>query len=229
MLQLADLSFSPPIAFTYNPLMYAQAPYEHYVHRFGAQPKQIVFLGMNPGPWGMAQTGVPFGDVVSVREWMGIEAPICTPAVLHPKRPVLGFACQRREVSGRRLWSLMADRFGTSEAFFATHFVLNYCPLAFFDASGRNITPDKLRVKDRTPLFAACDAHLKSAVTVLQPQWLVAIGRFTATRIARVIGGGAQGRPATVTIPHPSPANPQANQGWDRKVTDIMRSSGAWT
>ena len=57
---------------------------------------------MNPGPWGMVQTGVPFGEVSLVREWLGIDATIRRPKVLHPDRPVEGFLCQRREVSGSR-------------------------------------------------------------------------------------------------------------------------------
>ena len=81
---------------------------------------------MNPGPFGMVQTGVPLGEIAAVRDWMGIEATVEKPATENPKRPIEGFACTRSEVSGRRLWGLFAERFGTAEAFFTDHFVANY-------------------------------------------------------------------------------------------------------
>ena len=57
------LDFSGPVTHVYNPLEYARAPHEAYLERWGRGPKRVVLLGMNPGPFGMAQTGVPFGDV----------------------------------------------------------------------------------------------------------------------------------------------------------------------
>ena len=57
------LRFSEPIHYVYNPLVYAREPHEAYLEKWGAKPKEIVLVGMNPGPFGMAQTGVPFGDV----------------------------------------------------------------------------------------------------------------------------------------------------------------------
>src|SRR5688572_32536315 len=95
---------------------------------------------MNPGPFGMAQTGVPFGDVAMVRDWLGIVAAVAKPRDEHPKRPVLGFECQRSEVSGARLWGWARARFGTPQRFFERFFVANYCPLAFMESSGANRT-----------------------------------------------------------------------------------------
>ncbi len=102
--ELRGLRFGPPVAHVYNPLEYAREPYRQYLSRYGLPPRQVVLVGMNPGPWGMAQTGVPFGEVRAVRDWMGIEAPVGQPGRVHPKRPINGFACTRSEVSGRRLW-----------------------------------------------------------------------------------------------------------------------------
>ena len=53
---------------------------------------------MNPGPFGMVQTGVPFGEVAAVRNWLGIYAPIDQPVRQHPKRLVDGLRLSR----GRR-------------------------------------------------------------------------------------------------------------------------------
>ncbi len=219
------LTFPPSVAFVYNPLDYAWAAHEAYLKRFGGTRKRVVFLGMNPGPFGMVQTGVPFGEVSAVRDWMGITAPIGQPAQMHPKRPVEGFACQRSEVSGRRLWGLFAERFGTAEAFFAEHFVANYCPLAFCDAGGRNLTPDKLPTAEVTRLYAACDTHLRQVIKALQPQWLIGIGDFAGKRAAEssTTSGVRLGR-----ILHPSPASPAANRGWADLVTRQLQALGVW-
>src|SRR4051794_10267248 len=159
--RVAALDFKDPVAFTYNPLVYARAPHEAYLERFGAGVKEVVLLGMNPGPFGMAQTGVPFGDVASVRDWLGIEGKVGKPELEHPARPVLGFACSRGEVSGQRLWGWVQQRFETPERFFRRFFVVNYCPLAFLEASGKNRTPDRLAPEERRALFAACDTALR--------------------------------------------------------------------
>ena len=193
---LRGLSFTEPVTHVYNPLEYARAPHELYVRRFGDSKKRVLFLGMNPGPWGMAQTGVPFGEIALVRDWMGIEADVLQPAIENPKRPVEGFGCARSEVSGRRLWGLFAERYGTAEAFFAEHFVANYCPLAFFEG-GRNLTPDKLPADEQAPLLAACDAHLRGEGIIVRrvagyklPHCLrITVGDEASTRrVAHAIG-----------------------------------------
>ena len=73
------LVFSAPVRYVYDPLIYARVPYEMYLARFGAGKKRVVFLGMNPGPWGMAQTGVPFGEVAAVKTWLGISGSVKSP------------------------------------------------------------------------------------------------------------------------------------------------------
>ena len=77
---VSGLEFGEPVTRVYNPLHYARRSHELYLRRFGGGSKEVVLVGMNPGPFGMAQTGVPFGDVSMVRDWMGIEAPVDRPA-----------------------------------------------------------------------------------------------------------------------------------------------------
>lgn len=149
------LSFAAPVTHVYDPLVYARKPHEAYLSRYGQGPREIVLVGMNPGPFGMAQTGVPFGEIAAVRDWMGIEEPVAKPPNEHPKRPILGFACTRSEVSGARLWGWAQERFGTAEDFFARFFITNYCPLVFMEESGRNFIPEKLPKDEREPLFEA--------------------------------------------------------------------------
>jgi len=218
------LKFASPVSHVYNPLAYAWAPHEAYLRRFGATRKKVVLVGMNPGPFGMVQCGVPFGEIEAVRDWMGIEAPVEQPLLANPKRPIEGFACTRSEVSGRRLWSLFRERFGTAEAFFAEHFVANYCPLAFFDQA-RNLTPDKLPAAEAAPLYAACDEHLKALVAALQPEWVIGIGGFAEARAAQALGGM---KVRIGRVLHPSPASPAANRDWAGAATRQLGALGVW-
>jgi single-strand selective monofunctional uracil DNA glycosylase len=223
--QVDRLEFKPPVTHVYNPLDYAWAAHELYLRKFGNGKKRVVFLGMNPGPFGMAQTGIPFGEIAAVRDWMKISAPIKKPAVENPKRPIAGFDCHRSEVSGRRLWGLFAERFGSPEKFFAGHFVANYCPLVFCEHSGCNFTPDKLPPAEKNPLVQICDAHLRHVLEILEPQWLIGVGDFAAKR------GKEACEKLSIRIGqilHPSPASPAANRGWAEKATEQLIQLGVW-
>jgi single-strand selective monofunctional uracil DNA glycosylase len=220
-----EITFAPPVSHIYNPLDYAWAAHESYLRRYGNGCKRVLFLGMNPGPFGMVQTGVPFGQITAVRDWLGIETDIARPKNEHPERPILGFACQRSEISGKRLWGLLAARFGSAQNFFRDHFVANYSPLAFLEASGRNRTPDKLPPAERKLLFVPCDEHLRAVVRALQPESLIGIGYFATKRIEEIFPGNDRriGR-----ILHPSPACPESNLDWANKATAQLQKLGVW-
>lgn len=219
---LDGVAFAPPVAAVYQPLHYAWAPHEAYLRRFGEGTGRVVFLGMNPGPFGMAQTGVPFGEVAAVRDWMGITGEVGHPPVEHPKRPVLGFDHPRSEVSGRRLWGWAAERWGTAEAFFADAFVVNYCPLVFLEASGRNRVPEKLPKDEREALFSACDAALREVLHTLAPRRVVGVGAFARKCAERVMGDAVP----VGQVLHPSPASPRANRGWAEQADADLRDQG---
>ncbi len=207
---LAPLRFPAPVAYVYQPLEYARAGWDAYLRRAGEHPRRFFLLGMNPGPFGMAQTGVPFGEVTAVRDFLGLKFEVGRPAREHPKRPIEGLACRRAEVSGARLWGLFSAAFGTPEAFFERAIVWNHCPLVFLEESGRNLTPDKLPAASRAKLTAACDAALASAIALLQPTTIIGIGAWAAAR-ARAVAPERE----VVQLLHPSPASPAANRGWD--------------
>lgn len=215
------MRFGPPVTHVYNPLRYAAASHEQYLKRYGSRKGRILLLGMNPGPFGMAQTGVPFGDVTLVRDWIGIRAPVRKPRHEHPERPVLGFDCTRSEVSGSRLWGWARDRFGAPDRFFRAFFVVNYCPLVFMEKSGRNRTPNLLAKREREELFADCDRALRAQVKLLDPACVIGVGGFAERRarealaeLGLTVGG----------MLHPSPASPRANSGW---AAIIERQLGA--
>ena len=222
------LRFAPPVAHVYNPLDYAWAMHEASLRRFASSPRRVVFVGMTPGPFGMMQTGVPFGEVAAVRDWMRLDEPIRRPAQQHPKRPIDGLACRRSEISGQRVWGWAASRFGSPESFFQHALVLNYCPLVFLADSGRNCTPDKLPAAELQPLQHACDAHLRRALEVLEPHWAIGIGNYAARRLTVVLGTAqrAPARPRIGQILHPSPASPLANRGWAEQVDAQLEALG---
>ena len=218
---VARLSFGPPVTHVYNPLEYARAPHELYLERYARPGVEVLLVGMNPGPWGMAQTGVPFGEVEHVRGWLGVEGPVKRPAEEHPKKPVLGFECRRSEASGQRLWSWARERFVTPEAFFRRFFVWNYCPLCFMEQGGRNRTPDKLPAAERAALYAACDRALARVADHLRPRLVVGIGKFAEERARAALAEATIG-----TILHPSPASPAANRGWARQAERQLAALG---
>lgn len=218
---LQNFAFAPPITHVYRPLVYARQPAAQYMTRWGAPGKKALLVGMNPGPFGMAQTGVPFGDVGMVRDWLGIEAAVGQPEVVHPKRPVDGFACSRSEVSGTRLWGWAAAQFGRPEAFFKQFFVYNYCPLVFMEESGKNFTPDKLPAAMRARLFAACDAALVATAAALGCDTIIGIGGFAAQRCQAAFAGTDK---HIGQVLHPSPASPMANRGWAAQATRALEA-----
>lgn len=208
--RLSRLKFAKPVTHVYRPCSYAREPHEAYLALANNNPEAL-FLGMNPGPWGMAQTGVPFGEVDLVNNWLGITGKVGQPKAVHPKRPVDGLDCARSEVSGRRLWGWAQERFVTPEAFFARFFVYNYCPLAFMEESGRNRTPDKLPVEERRSIEQPCDEALRQIVELLQPDMVIGVGKFAQQQAKRALGE----TPIPIeTVLHPSPASPIANRGW---------------
>ncbi|MCX4239135.1 uracil-DNA glycosylase family protein [Paraliomyxa miuraensis] len=216
------LSFDPPVTHVYNPLRYARSMHEQYLERFGTGTGRVVLLGMNPGPFGMAQTGVPFGEVGLVRDFLGLTGRVGHPKPEHPKRPVEGLACTRSEVSGARLWGWAQARYGTAARFFARFFVVNYCPLAFLEETGRNRTPDKLPRAEREPLFGACDRALRETVEVLRPAMIVGVGAFARDRAQAVVGDAV----AVGMMLHPSPASPRANRGWQAQAEADLAALG---
>jgi single-strand selective monofunctional uracil DNA glycosylase len=214
------LRFGPPVAFAYHPLDYAWPIAREYYERYGASPKEVVFLGMNPGPFGMAQTGIPFGEVATVRDYLRLEGNVKPPRLVHPKRPIEGLACTRSEVSGKRLWGAIAERHPSPQSFFERAMVLNYCPILFLEESGRNLTPDKLAKEERARMESLCDASLREVLALLRPKYVVGVGVYAAKRAA--IAGAKN----VVTMPHPSPASPAANRGWTETARRSLEDAG---
>lgn len=227
--QLSQLDLSRATPWVYNPLEYAWEAHRLYISKYAQASCEVLMIGMNPGPWGMSQTGVPFGEVSHVRDWLRIDAKISKPDKEHPKRPVLGLDCQRAEVSGSRFWGFFRARFETPDKFFKKHFVVSYCPLAFMEESGLNVTPDKLPVDFRGPLERCCDQHLATVISTLRPKWLIGVGAWAEKR-AKVAAGNLDLANIQVgRILHPSPASPRANRQWAVEVEQQLIDLGVWS
>ena len=218
-----SMTFAHPVTHVMNPLVYARDAHEQYLAKWARPRPEALFLGMNPGPFGMMQTGVPFGEVEAVRSWLRIDAAITAPGAQHPRRPVEGWACARSEVSGRRLWGWAQRRFGQPSRFFERFFVVNYCPLVFLEASGSNRTPDRLPRNEREPLEAACDAALRRIVATLEPRRVIGVGGFALKRASVALAGLDL---EIATVLHPSPASPAANRGWEPQIESQLAAMG---
>ncbi|TWU45299.1 Uracil DNA glycosylase superfamily protein [Novipirellula aureliae] len=225
--RVEKLKFESPVAYVYNPLQYAWQSHRDYLLKANPKKGTVFFLGMNPGPWGMAQTGVPFGEIAAVRDWLQIETVVNRPENEHPKRPVEGFECEKSEVSGRRLWGLFQEKFASPDDFFQHHFIGNYCPLVFMEASARNRTPDKLAASERESLHAVCDEHLMELLSILQPKHVVGVGAYAEKCLQRALDAGACEAKLS-RILHPSPASPAANRDWAGTATRQLQEAGIW-
>ncbi len=225
--RLGGLSFGEPVTHVYNPVEYARASHELYVKRYANSTKRVLMMGMNPGPWGMAQTGVPFGEIPAVRDWMGISAEVGKPDPEHPKRPIVGFECEKSEVSGRRLWGLFSEKYPDAGDFFAEHYVVNYCPLVWMEESGKNRTPDKLPASEMAPVSEACDAYVVKHLELMQPKFAIGVGAFAESCLKRV--ADSIGFETTIgKVLHPSPASPAANRGWAEAAEKQLLAQKIW-
>ena len=225
--QVDSLRFSEPVTHVYNPLNYAWNSHKLYIEKRGTSKKKVLFMGMNPGPYGMAQTGIPFGEIAHVRDWIGVSSPVGKPKFEHPKRLVEGFNCNKSEVSGRRLWGFFKEHFSNADRFFENHYVLNYCPLVFMESSGKNRTPDKLPVSESEPLYQACNEHFLQVVNILNMDWIVGVGGFAEQKARDCLKGNSAIKIGRIL--HPSPASPLANRGWGPQALAQLEALGIWS
>ena len=209
----------------YNPLDYAWDVHEAYLRRMGGSGARTVVLGMNPGPHGMGQMGIPFAATSVVRDLLGITGiPVGQPEPADSRRPVVGLEYPREEVSGTRLWGLLSEHYGDAGAIASRVFLVNHCPLMLFSGPrATNITPDKVGGKRARALLERCDQHLREVVAALDAQRVIGVGKFAESRARSALADEAVG---VVGCWHPSPASPLANRNggadWRANVREVL-------
>lgn len=250
------------VSHVYNPLSYMATAHEAWLSRYvqygecdevAVTPSPYLILGMNPGPWGMVQTGVPFGDVPNAGKLIGVRdgstpftaqipCGVSLPAIfkpqldgiqLHPKRPVQGFACTRVEASGDRLWGGLATVWGLLDAVLDDCFAMNYCPLAYFSGeAGENVTPEAFikagPYRDEAyaqELDDVCGAYLRTVMRAMDTKVVLAIGRY-AERKAKIAASMVANKPAVVYLTHPSPLATRNAEQWAEMARTTMQAAG---
>lgn len=222
--EVSELVFSFD-GYIYNPLDYAWNAHSEFIEKYITHKVDTIFLGMNPGPFGMMQTGVPFGEINAVKNYLKIGAHIGKPQNEHPNRPVEGMNIKRSEISGLRFWGMVQDFYPEPSEFFKTNAVFNYCPLGFISSvkTAKNITPESLVKSEREALDRVCLNYLADIVEILEPKYLVGIGKYAEEKLKKVAGSRF-----VTSIIHPSPGNPMANNGWKEKTIGKLRELGIW-
>ena len=209
----------------YNPLMYAWDVHEEYLRRMGGLGARTVMLGMNPGPHGMGQMGIPFAATSVVRELLGISGiNVGQPETPDDKRPVIGLDYPKEEVSGTRLWGLLQKQYGDAAAIASRVFLINHCPLMLFSGPrASNITPDKVGGKTARDLLQRCDEHLVEVVEILGADRVIGVGKFAESRAKAAFSDRAV---EVAGCWHPSPASPLANRNegadWRENVRTVL-------
>jgi single-strand selective monofunctional uracil DNA glycosylase len=226
--QVESLRFSKDYI-VYDPLDYAWSLHEQYIMRYLRHPVKAIFLGMNPGPFGMAQTGVPFGEINAVKTFLKIDGEVGRPSFEHPARPIKGLSIQRSEISGKRLWGLLSEHYTDAQQCFDEVAIVNYCPLVFMDRgpTGKNITPDKLPKIERFALETICDSYLSDMVALLEPTYLIGVGNYAKAKFIKITES-LEVAYSIDSILHPSPGNPLANKGWAEKTGQKLVEIGVW-
>ena len=217
------------IDFVYNPLNYAWKPHKHYLEKYGTLGAKTIIMGMNPGH-GMGNTGIPFGCPEKVKSYLEItDLEVKEPSKIHPKREIKGLQCEKAEISGKRIWSLIEEIHGLPTEAFKHIFVLNHFPLWMFNAAGQNITPDKLKSSSTKEIFDVCNQYLVDILQVLGCKSIIGVGKYAQKMAHLAIVNANLGHVIVDEIPHPSPANPLANKDkgnvWKKISSKVIKKN----
>ncbi|XP_022920876.2 single-strand selective monofunctional uracil DNA glycosylase-like [Onthophagus taurus] len=221
--ELNNLTFSSPAHYIYNPLEYAWKPHSTFVKTYCKGTKDVLFLRINPGPWGMCQTGIPFGEVNISKEWLKMNGEVEKPKNECPKKQIKGFECHRSEQSGKRFYGFFKNLCRTPEVFFKNAFVYNFCPLSFMEKEEEgkrcaNITPDKLKGQIKKDLENICGKTLVNILKLLDVKIIVAVGRYTEKQAVKIIQE-SQLDIEVIYMRHPSR---MAGRNWSKTAQNVL-------
>ena len=198
--------------------------HEQYLKRFGEGRKRVVFLGMNPGPFGMVQVGVPFGEVNAVRDWMQISAPVAPPKTPNPSRPVEGFTCQRSEVRVSACGRFFAERYPHAQDF-CRPLCAELLPAGVLRSRAQRDTRQAPEERNRTALCRLRCTFRRASTRWRRNGWSASasLPDAGASSACPFVPAGEDRHRA-----HPSPAGPIANRGWAPQAAAQLTALGIW-
>ncbi|KAF7991960.1 hypothetical protein HCN44_010761 [Aphidius gifuensis] len=212
-INLDKLNYNNPIDYIYCPIIYAKTVHFNYLNKYCRDKKNIMILGMNPGPWGMSQTGVPFGEINIVIDWLKINGHIDKPKRQHEQRQVDGFSCKRSEISGRKFWSLFKKLSNNPDTFFRHCFLRN-----FFKPT---IIIIIIAGPEQKKLQEFCDQALIEVIKILDVKVIIGVGRFSEQRAKKVVKTAKLSTKVLWMI-HPSP-RATIGKNWQNLTLDFLK------
>ena len=226
----------------WNPGRYGERWHRRFRETYPPGPNPVLLLGLNPGPYGMGQTGIPFTDIRRLESDLPELA-----ARLRTDGESIGLPglappdLRRRldrtfESSSIRVYRFLRLAGGSAGAGWRRVVAANPCPMLFMEGTV-NRTPADLRRALRkrggrlervTARLEECDQLrrecAREAVRVLEPRGVILLGRNIQEALA--------GDPSLGAVPggvlaweHPARAVPDA---WAGGLVRAVRRRGWW-
>lgn len=163
---------------------------------------------------------MPFGNVSTVKDLLKLEGEVNAPENMHPKRLVTGLQHKTDEQSGKRLWPLLAKLSnGSIDQFTRQCLVYNFCPLIYYDAQGKNITPNELKGSLKTEVRNACLESCEEVLKLLKTEVIVAVGVYVFNSLQESSYIRSK---RIIKLPHPSPRT-LYNHNWHEKAVKVFQ------
>ena len=204
----------------WNPQLYGLPLYrrfaaEHLPHARGG----IVAFGLNPGKYGMAQTGIPFTDVTrAARVGIAIEPPGLAPASL---RPFL--KSYRVERSSASVYGLLDEAWGSPREGWRALWAVAPCGLLFLEKDGENVTPADARLARRDDVRELRLRVIRESIAAAKPRGVLLLGQDVARVAAEALAAED-----VLVVDHPVARGPgrRGPAWWAQTVTEAVRKKG---
>ena len=199
--------------------LYARFAEEHLPPKPGA----LVAFGLNPGKYGMSQTGIPFTDVTrAARVGLALEPPGVAPRDLVPY-----LKSYRVERSSDSVYRLLDALWGDAREGWRAMWAVAPCGLLFLEQDGANVTPADARLARRADVRALRIRVVEEAIAAAKPKGALLLGQD----VARVVGPAATallGEENVLVTDHPVARGPgrRGPQWWAETVAAAVRARG---
>jgi len=173
----------------WNPALYALDIYQEYLTKFPPEPGAILALGLNPGPYGMAQTGIPFTDCRTASGALGMEMTIPGKApddLISRLKKANGKWRGTYERSSLGMYRFLILAWGDIKTAYRNWFVGNPCPLLFLDPERWNVTPADPRLRRMKEVGELRQRAVIGFSEILNPRGIVCFGKDVAKAVGEV-------------------------------------------